>query len=87
MDKTNFYLFGLCILFVGLKLIAILTTNFNLYGDEAQYWQWSKELSFGYYSKPPLLSWFIRLITFVFGDFLTQFISFIRTGHPSIFFI
>jgi len=68
MDKTNLYLFRLCILFVILKLISIFTTNFNLYGDEAQYWLWSKELSFGYYSKPPLLSWFIRLITSVFGD-------------------
>ena len=68
MDKKNNYLIGLCLLFGILKLISILTTTFNLYGDEAQYWLWSKELSFGYYSKPPLLSWLIRLITSVFGD-------------------
>ena len=68
MDKTNLYLFGLLYSFLFLKIILYYTTNFNLYGDEAQYWLWSKELSFGYYSKPPLLSWFIRLITSVFGD-------------------
>ena len=68
MDKSNNYLFWLCLFFVILKLISISTTNLNLYGDEAQYWLWSKQLSFGYYSKPPLLSWLIRLITNIFGD-------------------
>ena len=68
MDKSNYYLFWCCVFFVILKLISINTTNFNLYGDEAQYWLWSKELSFGYYSKPPLLSWLISFVTFVFGD-------------------
>ena len=68
MDKSNLYLFGLCTLFVILKLISIMITDFNLYGDEAQYWLWSKELSFGYYSKPPLLSLLIRLVTSIFGD-------------------
>ena len=68
MGKLNLYLFGLCVLFLIIKLISITATNFDLYGDEAQYWLWSKELSFGYYSKPPLLPWFIFLITFFFGD-------------------
>ena len=27
--------------------------------DEAQYWAWSRELAFGYFSKPPLLAWII----------------------------
>jgi len=68
MDKTNIYFFVLSIFFIILKIISITTTNFNLYGDEAQYWLWSKELSFGYYSKPPLLSWLIYLVTSFFGD-------------------
>ena len=68
MLKNHYTLFFFCIFFVLIKIISIALTDFNLYGDEAQYWLWSKELSFGYYSKPPLLSWFIRLITFVFGD-------------------
>ena len=68
MTKSNLVLFYFCFFFIILKLISISQTNFNLYGDEAQYWLWSKDLSFGYFSKPPLLSWFIALVTFLFGD-------------------
>ena len=51
-----------------LKIIAIYFTNFNLFGDEAQYWLWSKDLSLGYFSKPPLLAWFINIHTTAFGN-------------------
>ena len=51
-----------------LKIGAVFFTNFSLYGDEAQYWLWSKELDFGYYSKPPLLAWFLFGHTAFFGD-------------------
>ena len=40
----------------------------NLYADEAQYWTWSKELAFGYYSKPPMIAWLIAATTYIFGD-------------------
>ena len=50
------------------KLVAINLTNFSLYGDEAQYWLWSKSLDLGYYSKPPLLAWFLSLHTLLLGD-------------------
>ncbi len=62
---------GLGFLFIVLcltKTLAIYSTNFNLFGDEAQYWIWSKNLEFGYFSKPPFLSWFIRLHTGIFGE-------------------
>ena len=36
-----------------LKIIALNFTTFNLFGDEAQYWLWSKDIDFGYFSKPP----------------------------------
>src|SRR5438034_8281157 len=39
---------------VGLKLSVV-----DLFFDEAQYWTWSRELAFGYFSKPPLLAWAI----------------------------
>ena len=53
---------------VAFKIIAIYFTKFSLYGDEAQYWLWSKTLDFGYFSKPPLLAWFLSGHTKVFGD-------------------
>ncbi|MFW5680535.1 MAG: ArnT family glycosyltransferase [Pseudomonadota bacterium] len=39
-----------------------------LSGDEAQYWLYGEHWAGGYYSKPPLLPWLIRLSTEVFGD-------------------
>ena len=53
---------------VIIKLLAVHFTNFDLFGDEAQYFIWSEKLAFGYYSKPPLLAWLIKLYTFFFGD-------------------
>ena len=64
-NKTLTYLIFLLIVF---KIIAICYTDFSLYGDEAQYWLWSQKLDFGYYSKPPLLAWFLNGYTGVFGN-------------------
>lgn len=68
---TNFIFFS-CIIFFFFKILSISLTNFDFFGDEAQYWIWSKDLDFGYYSKPPLLPWLISLVSKVFGnDFFT----------------
>ena len=50
------------------KIVAIYFTEFSLYGDEAQYWLWSQTLDLGYYSKPPLLPWFLGVYSILFGD-------------------
>ena len=50
------------------KVVAIYFTNFSLYGDEAQYWLWSQKPDLGYYSKPPLLAWFLSGYLGLFGD-------------------
>ena len=39
-----------------------------LYGDEAQYWSWSLDLTWGYFSKPPMIAWLIWLTTTLFGS-------------------
>jgi len=51
-----------------LKIGALNFTTFNLFGDEAQYWLWSKDIDFGYFSKPPFLSWIIRVYTEILGN-------------------
>ncbi len=51
-----------------LKIVALNFTTFNLFGDEAQYWLWSKDIDFGYFSKPPFLSWVIRIYTEIVGS-------------------
>ena len=65
MNKV--FIYSILSLFV-LKVGAVFFTNFSLYGDEAQYWLWSQELDFGYYSKPPLLAWFLSAHIFLFGS-------------------
>ena len=53
---------------ISFKIAAIYFTDINLYGDEAQYWLWSQKPDLGYYSKPPLLAWFLSGYTGLFGD-------------------
>lgn len=50
------------------RLLALFATPLELYPDEAQYWLWSRELAFGYFSKPPMIAWLIWLTTKVGGD-------------------
>jgi len=37
--------------------------RFDLAGDEAQYWDWSRRLALGYYSKPPLIAYLMAILT------------------------
>ncbi len=39
------------------RLAALALSPLTLMFDEAQYWSWSRDLAFGYYSKPPLIAW------------------------------
>ena len=36
--------------------------------DEAYYWSWSKEAALGFLDHPPMIAWFIRFGTAIFGD-------------------
>ena len=60
------------LIFIGvvtvLRLILLFLYDSVLGPDEAQYWFWSRELDFGYYSKPPVIAWSIALATGLFGD-------------------
>lgn len=50
------------------RLLALVLSNTELFFDEAQYWFWSRDLAFGYYSKPPLIGWIIRGATELCGQ-------------------
>ncbi|MBW0158983.1 ArnT family glycosyltransferase [Sedimentimonas flavescens] len=52
----------------GLRLLALAFNRTDLFVDESQYWLWSQNLDFGYYSKPPLIGWAIRLVTDLAGS-------------------
>ena len=42
--------------------------NINLSPDEAHYWEWSRRLAIGYYSKGPVIAWLIKAGTLLFGN-------------------
>ena len=52
---------------IGLRLVALYVSPLGLQFDEAQYWSWSRDLDFGYYSKPPMIAWLIALTTSLYG--------------------
>lgn len=54
----------------ALLLARLILLRFNatdLFFDEAQYWTWSLEPAFGYYSKPPLIAWLIGVSNAICG--------------------
>ena len=62
---------------LGLAGIALVTLwrvallpfdSADLFVDDAQYWFWGQELAWGYYSKPPLIAWILRLSTSIGTD-------------------
>lgn len=50
------------------RLSASWWSGAGLFVDEAQYWDWSRDLAWGYFSKPPVLPALIRLSTLLAGD-------------------
>jgi len=86
----------LLLLKTALLILVILYAGIGLGPDEAQYWTWSRDLDWGYYSKPPGIAWQIwlgcqlcgntelgvRLISLFFGIFLSLSVYFLsRAVH------
>lgn len=64
-----FALLAACLAALAAFRLAALTFNAtDLFTDEAQYWAWSLEPAFGYYSKPPLIAWIIAATTPLCGE-------------------
>jgi 4-amino-4-deoxy-L-arabinose transferase-like glycosyltransferase len=53
---------------LAIRLVALALNGTDLFFDEAQYWTWSREPAFGYYSKPPLVAALIGGAGAVCGD-------------------
>ena len=60
-------LLGLGVLFLA-RVLFIALSPLELVPDEAYYWDWSRQLDWGYYSKPPLIAWLIALSTSLGGN-------------------
>jgi hypothetical protein len=56
-------------LLAAVFLFRLVYANFlGLVPDEAYYWDWSRNLSFGYFDHPPMIAWLIFLSRNVFGE-------------------
>lgn len=51
-----------------IRCAVLVVSPLNLYPDEAQYWWWAQTPDLGYFSKPPMIAWIIRLSTALFGE-------------------
>ena len=63
---SNFWILAGIITLI--RVFGLMLSQANLGPDEVQYWYWSRDLSFGYFSKPPLIAWSISVSTFIFGN-------------------
>jgi 4-amino-4-deoxy-L-arabinose transferase-like glycosyltransferase len=60
-DRGYALLTLLCLgLLLAFRLLALYASKVDLVMDEAQYWTWSRDVDFGYFSKPPMIAWVIR---------------------------
>ncbi|WP_153231761.1 ArnT family glycosyltransferase [Algoriphagus machipongonensis] len=67
--RTTFWIASLAIVLV--KIIFLFRPEIDLFTEEAQYWLWSRNLAWHYYSKPPLVAYLNLITTSVFG--ITEF--------------
>ena len=50
------------------RVVFLWFDQTDLFVDESQYWLWSRDLDFGYFSKPPFIAWIIRAATELAGS-------------------
>jgi 4-amino-4-deoxy-L-arabinose transferase-like glycosyltransferase len=69
-DNSAFrQLLGVAILIAALTALRVIYASvIDLRTDEAYYWTWSKEDVLSFLDHPPVIAWFIRFGTAVFGD-------------------
>ncbi len=58
-----------------LRALFILISPLDLIADESYYWDWSRRLDYGYYSKPPMIAWINWVSSSIFGanEFAVRF--------------
>lgn len=67
-DRATLLFLAILIGLSWLRIAGLMATPINLHFDEAQYWAWSRNFDWGYFSKPPLIAWVIAATTSMFGN-------------------
>jgi len=52
---------------IGQVVFLVFGCDWDLCGDEAEYWAWSRRLDWSYFSRGPGIAWLIRLATELLG--------------------
>ena len=65
--RTDRCVFAFLLLVAAFRLAYLWWVPVGLVGDEAYYWDWSRQLDWGYYSKPPMVAWLIAAATAIGG--------------------
>ncbi len=67
-SRSFYVIVAILVLLFGVKLIT--SSTLELRTDEAYHWTWSKEWVLSYLDHPPMIAWFVRFGTSLFGDTL-----------------
>jgi 4-amino-4-deoxy-L-arabinose transferase-like glycosyltransferase len=67
-DVTRLQRQAVSITVIATALRLALAARLPLVADEAYYWEWSRNLAFGYFDHPPVLAWLVAFGTGIFGD-------------------
>lgn len=65
--NKRFYL--LVFLVLAWRIFYIAVAPLDLVPDESYYWDWSRHLDWGYFSKPPMVAWINALSTSLLGSY------------------
>ncbi len=57
LDRETVVFLGVVAVLTVVRLVGQHFSVVDLDVEEAQYWDWSRHLAFGYFSKPPLIAW------------------------------
>jgi len=68
LSKELFFLLVGILIFTLWRVSVLLMQQYDLYVDEAYYWEWSNNLQAGYFSKPPVIAWIISATTAICGN-------------------
>jgi len=79
-------LYLVLVMFSLFRVYHIITGPFELLPDEAHYWEWSRRLDWGYYSKGPLIAYIIYAGTHLFGntEFGVRFFALVFSALSSL---
>ncbi len=74
---------AICVVMLGQIAFLVFGCDWDLCADEAEYWAWSRQLDWSYYSRGPLIAWLIRLATDIAGSHECQADWFVDAGSPA----